>query len=411
MQPPSRETTDWFLLTCLLAEATLVIATWPLWTRVDAFPAVPLFAAFSDVPVIVDRTLVGVLLLSLAAIAVPALTARHARLSGLSLSMSLAASMALVVLNQHRLQPWHWLFMLVVVQTLSLREPSLTAIRRLTFASIYIFAAVSRMGPDVASGMTRQVLAVTIETLQLGHLLKNDSFVFAACLAMSVVELLCGLMLLAKAIRRYGILLAALLHAVLLLALGPLGLKHHSGVLIWNTFLLFAVPILFRRSNNLATAKDGVSEAEKTPWSTRLFAAFLFLFPLSGLFGLADNWLSWQLYSPRPEVVRVFVQQDAVASLPESVRQFVLPPAPLEEWCPIRIDRWSLSAAKAPVYPEGRFQLAVAKELALAVGEDSIRIQIEHPEILWWHRSVAEIDAVGNGFEGYLLNANTVRKP
>ncbi|WP_077026008.1 hypothetical protein [Fuerstiella marisgermanici] len=411
MQPPSRATIDWFLLTCLLAEASLVIATWPLWTQVDAFPAVPLFAAFSDVPVIVDRTLVGVLLLSLVLIAFPALTARYGRLSGLSLCMSLAVSVALVILNQHRLQPWHWLFMLVVSQTMVLREPWLTAIRRLTFASIYIFAAVSRMGPDVASGMTRQVLAVTLETLQLGHLLKNDSFVFAACLAMSVIELLCGLMLLAPATRRYGILLAVPLHAVLLLALGPVGLKHQSGVLIWNLFLLFAVPILFRRSNISGAAKHTVPEAAKSPWSSRLFGAFLFLFPLSGLFGLADNWLSWQLYSPRPEVVRVFVQQDAIASLPEPVRQFVLPPAPLEEWCPIRIDRWSLSAAKAPLYPEDRFQLAVAKDLAVAIGEDFIRIQIERPEVLWWHRSVAEVEAVGNGFEGYLLNANTVRKP
>ena len=435
MNQPTYNTVDWSLFACLLSEAALIIATWPLWTRLNAFPVVPLLAGFSDVPIVVDCALVAVLLLCLAVLSVLTLRTRSVlwpsetavqnstasegdstkKKPTLFLAIALAVSLALAVLNQHRLQPWHWLFMLVLLQTLCLREPRLTAIRRMTIASIYIFAAVSRFGPDVVSGMSRQVLSVAVEAFQVDHLLKNESFVFAACATMSIVELLCGLMLLAPATRRYGILFAVLLHAVLLVTLGPLGLNHNVGVLLWNTFFLFAVPILFGKEYRSALAESLPDEAARSRRRLWLFGGFLFLFPLSGLFGLADNWLSWQLYSPRPEVVRVFVHQDAIGRLPKPAQQFILPPAPLDEWCPLRIDRWSLFATGAPLYPEDRFQLAMAKKLTAMVGGDAIRIRIEQPDIpWWWQRSETELDAAedaGNDTKKYWLNTNVVREP
>lgn len=369
---------DRFLSLLLLFEVVLVSSTWPLWSSVDQFPAVPLFRFLAFVPAFGDQCLT--ILMCLAAVLGAACFASDSTRKGTTARSSLLLAFlcggALALLNQHRLQTWHWLFLLISLQAIVLPAESRVPIFRLTLATIYLFAAASRWGPDVDSGMSRQVLSVITKTVGLEQQLRNPTFLLIGCSAMTAMEFATGVLLLIPRCRRWGGVSAILMHGTLILVLSPWGLNHHAGVLVWNLFLLLAIGMLFIPGT---IAPDWLAIGAGTP-ATRLMAAFVILFPLSAFWGWADNWLSWHVYSPRPEVVRMYVHENAVDDMPAELKLFLDPPAPLDVWHPVRIDRWSLATTSVPLYPEDRFQLAVAAQILLAFAEPTmVRIQLDAP--------------------------------
>ena len=93
--------------------------------------------------------------------------------------------------------------------------------------------------------------------------------------------------------------------------------------------------------------------------------------------------------------------------------EFVQPPAPLGDWCPIRVDRWSFADTGAPIYPEDRFQFAVAESVMKTVGEGNARIEVDSPSaILWWQREQSTFNslaALKQRSEQNYLNASALR--
>lgn len=336
------------------------------------------------------------------------------RLHSISLATTLLLGAVLVLLNNHRVQPWHWLFILVVVSNF-LPGDSVLKCCRVAIAMIYIFAGLSRLGPSVDSGVSLQIVTQIMDSLSLAHVLRNEDFVFGCCLAMSVVETATGVLLLVRRTRRYAVAMSIGIHLLLLLTLGPWGLNHQAAVLIWNAYFAFAIPTLFLSSDSQDRNKNSLTPTKPArSRSVACLTIFLVLFPLSGLFGIADNWPAWQLYSPRPEVIRVFVSQKAVNSLPPNLQKFVGTPAPLDDWCPIRIDRWSLAATGSPIYPEDRFQLAIARSVMNSAGEENTRVEFSSPEtLLWWRRRRIRINSLAELVQKaseYSLNSTTIRR-
>ena len=394
-----------FLQPLMLFEILLVFCTFPLWTGTGHFPVIPLVSFLAKVPVFVDGLFTVLLLLSCVAClwAAKRLGGSDEKFSNqiwrrirTSLIAALVFGAALVLLNQHRLQPWHWLFLLLCVQCVVLRVEYQLLSRRLTIASIYLFAALSRFGSGIDDGMSREVLATLLNMGGLSAVARNEDMLSMGCIAMTLMELLTGVLLLMPRFRKPGVMLALATHASLLVALSPLGLNHNYAVLVWNLFFVIVVPVIFwessRRSTESETITDSSVSAKRTACCLNIVVV---VFPIAGLFGFADNWPSWQLYSPRPDVVRLFVVEARVKSMPESLQKHVGQPSPLQIWCPVRLDRWSLQETGAPIYPEDRFQLGVvAAILPTDIADGEFRIEIEsayRPQ--WWQRQRFEIES------------------
>lgn len=398
------------LLLQMLSEIFLIIATLPLWTNTSDFPAIPLFAVFVDVPSLIDRLLtVSLLLCCAVTIAVVARDFEEAnscaadklwRRLRLWLGIATLLGSLLVVLNQHRLQPWHWLFLLLNVQCLTLRFDDQKFSRRLTLASIYIFAAVSRFGPDIDARMSSEVLATLLNMAGLSTVARNEAIMFTGCVGMTLSELLAGILLLVPRFRRAGVALTMTAHVTLLVALGPWGLDHNHAVLIWNVFFLLAIPVAFLDPRGSASILD--STAEVMHGTKSRFAACMnfgvIAFPLAGLLGFADNWPSWQLYSPRPDVIRLYVSERIATQLPERLRSHIGQPLPLQTWCSVRLDRWSLEETGSPIYPEDRFQLGLAAALLPDdAAENDVRIIVDTADnFAWWRRSSMQITSLAD---------------
>ncbi len=370
---------------CLAAfEVILIIATLPLWWGTMAFPQVPLVV---ELPPVIDQ-LATVCLIMACTVIVSLPVRDHSQLLTSAKVAALVCSVILVSSNQHRLQSWHWLTMLNLAWLITLAQKELLTAMRHTVAAVYVCSALSRITLVPEQGISGIIVRQLLELAGQSGWDWEPSQIAKLCHLMTLGEFLTGLLLIFPRTQRWGCVGAILLHCSLLLALGPMGLNHHAGVLLWNLCFLCLVPILFPLHRTVQVHDHSFSPRQK------MVLAIIWLFPLSGLIGIADNWPSWQLYSSRPETWILSVHEADRQLLPESVQSFIAEPAPLSEWCAIKLDRWSLEQTKSPMYPEDRFQRAVIQSLLEKFPKTiRFRIDISEPEFSsWWKRRQRQIN-------------------
>ena len=396
-----------------VAQMILMAVTWPLWFSQSEYPMLGIVPLANQLPLWFHQLLSALLMTGCLAIAVlqlrmiqqdksndkpTGIALRAAFISRWLVGLLLFSAVSLVLLDQHRLQPWHWLTFLILTEWTLLNQSDFLKTVRITLATVYIFASLSRFGPDVAAGMSGQVLKVILKTIELEWIQPGDQRFKQLAILMNSAELLIGVTLLFHRIRRAAVVGAVLLHLTLLICLSPLGLNHHAGVLVWNAFLMIIVPVAFWHRNShsfqtpAAETSTGLPSQRVSRTAKFLIAAVLFI-PASALFAVADNWLGWQVYSPRPEILKVTVDERAIRFLPGSLKPFVQPPQPLQTDCVLRLDLWSLHCKSVPVYPEDRLQIATAKfVVAYAVTQGAsptdFKAEIRSPSrFCWWKRS------------------------
>ncbi|MCA9131795.1 MAG: hypothetical protein KDA45_01515 [Planctomycetales bacterium] len=351
-----------------LSAIALLVATWPLWTLTSEFPAIPFLQQLCDVPPIVDRCLLGVLLLGLGLLTLA--PERWARLSGLAV---LLVGLALLALDQHRFQPWFYQLMLFMAVMLVGDRRFVWQWLQALVISIYFFSALGKLDYEFLHTVGQQFLAATVDLLGLGQPPPAAApSVAVAVLPLAELILACGLAV--PSTRRWFGVVACLFHGLLIAILGPWGLDHSAGVLLWNAqfavqaILLFVLPLRQpapvpahgRRTLGLGkmAAATVVGLAMLLPWVER--------------FGYWDHWPSWALYAPHSSRAEVWIAQTAIDRLPASLQNAMAEDAGEAEdefalWVRLPIERWSLLATRTPIYPQSRFQLGVALALAQRV--------------------------------------------
>lgn len=374
--------TSLILRLTLVMELVLIACTWRLWFCTADFPRVPLTELFLPTPAIVMQTATAAFVIALLC----ATGSRWRQHSGPGRCAALATVVLgslVVCCNQHCLQPWHWMFLLTMVFFLTLPAGSCIPVLRRLLPCIYIFAAVSRCGPDIDGGMNRQIATALLELAGLRTAALDSQTVSWLCVIGTACEFLTGILLLIPRMQATGMVAAVIMHVALLAALGPFGLSQHVAVVVWNGFLAMLVVLLYA--------------GPPTPEPVNRFpsviaTAWCFVWPALALVGITDNWTGWQLYSPRPEVLHLQIHAAAVEQLPPALASFVTAPAPLDEWCSVRIDRWSLRSTGVPIYPQARFQFAVAAEVSASVSdEDHVRARLNAPASpQWWQRETTD---------------------
>ena len=142
----------------------LIASTWPLWTGTSSFPQIPFLESLCEVGVWADGVCLALILAGSVSTLIGATVSlidngrnREQRVLRIALRLEtigpcvFAMGLGLsVLLNQHRLQPWVWHFMLLV--PLLARPPRRSdGIKRpiqnvlILTTSIYFFSAVSKL--------------------------------------------------------------------------------------------------------------------------------------------------------------------------------------------------------------------------------------------------------------------------
>ncbi|MCA9115769.1 MAG: hypothetical protein KDA79_11850 [Planctomycetaceae bacterium] len=411
----------------------LIAVTWRLWTPQTAFPRIPLLGPQYLLPATGEWLVLAVLLLSLGCRAVLAVlrllgtTAEPARTvpgsPRLERACGLISCLCLVLLvagDQHRLQAWAWhlglLSLLIVLQPV----PRLFRLSLYLTASIYVWSAWSKMDVTFFQSAGPYLVGGLLKSVGLSWQDVPAAARTALCGLLPAAELLTGVGLLWPRTRRLAVAGSCLMHLALLLTLGPWGLGHSAGVLLWNVFFLVQNPLLASGLTRLsqAAAEQGTAVpatadnrhqpagptavCSTTVYSTAASSvlAVAVLWPLFEPWGLCDSWLSWNLYSSRSEQVRLFVRSDVRQQLSPAARQVTDEARPGQLWCRLRDDQWSLQTTGAPVLPDSRFRLGVALAIARMV---------EQPEAVRVHRSSRAGRLTGHRRQEDLYGARAIR--
>lgn len=403
----------------------LMLSSLPIWWHSGAFPTVPLVNP-GYVPgwlLPASSAILGVtcLRISLPGCFRRLMTPGQPRAVSRWEFVACIAGISAVVANQHCLQAWHAFFLWALSAGLFLKpERRLLGLRHL-FTCVYVCSGLSRISTAPASSGTGMVLMQLFSWLPASAQPNSEQFSLL-CHAAAFCEIAIGVLLFAGGrTQRIGVLSACGLHAALLLSLGPFGLGHNTGVLLWNLSFLLLLPLVFRLPlpipwNGGGTAAGdsrSVAVYRNLTSSGSIWFLSLWLISLAGLVGITDNWPSWQLYSPRPEQWQLWIDRQSASYLSSP---FAVSPvlAPVDELVPVRIDQSSLRQTGTPLYPEDRFQLAIIEAVLQQLPDETrFEVRIDEPvRFPWWIRNTRIIharDALTKEHRRFLFNSYEFR--
>lgn len=366
----------------------LVMGSWRLWVPQHDFPRVPLFAFalnWSDhADEFITWTCLSLWLLSTLLLALPKISQLTSRVAAI-LYASLFA--LLVVLDQHRLQPWgvHIAVCLLIVTAFDRRQLLSWLI---TFtASIYIYSALSKFDAQFLHTVGQDFLAGLLRVWPGGYSALSEQARLFGAACFPVAELMCGISLLWHRSRTIALAAAIVMHATLIGILGPWGLGHSWGVLLWNVvFIGLNVGVwLELRVEKAAgpfrltwfSTQPSVGSLRRWRYCVASLCGMMLMLPLGERLGIVDHWLGWALYAPHSSRARIELLAGSGGRQTEVVRRFVeADQQDLSPWERVAVERWSLQGLGVPIYPQQRFYVGVALALAESTDEYGLRVTL-----------------------------------
>lgn len=345
----------------LLAAAALgcLGTSFRLWTPQHSFPQIPLLPGF----VMPDPLAWGVFSLLIGSLLWLLISALSGRGGKIPAALFIASAMALLLEDQHRMQPWMlhflWVNLFFVIGT---PRRTMALVVMLT-SSLYFFSSLSKCNLMFLEQHGQVILAGLFKSLglDLGRIPENLRRILIAGFPLGELSIAIGLLF--SRWRRLAAMATLVMHGLLIVTFSPLGLSHEWGVLIWNGFFLLQALCLWTVAAREESEDNGNRSRD---WIGLAVGLGLWIFPLLRFTGDLDQWAGWSLYSPRSEVVRISLAEPPAQideNFPDytSARyQLIQGEAGPVEFIP---DRWSIASMHVPLNPEARLELALARTL------------------------------------------------
>jgi uncharacterized membrane protein YphA (DoxX/SURF4 family) len=337
----------------LLAGMLLSLKLWLPLAR--SFPRAPLIASTPQTVVPIIEYLLSALLM--ATLIILALAKRPAKY----LLAAITLLVLLIVLDQMRLQPWVYQYLLLFIVIALFERQSIDegasklclSILQLIVAALYFWSGVQKLNYSFNHEVLPQLVApmeISLPQTQLS----------ALGIGISLVEIFTGCGLLLGRVRKFCLPLALAMHASVLLLLVWQG--HNSVVWAWNVALMLVLVILFRRSR-ISVWRTFADWRAGDHFSrlARILAVMYAVLPALSFWGYWDMYLSGALYSGNTAVAVVHVDRATNERLPEAARRQVFATKSGELMLPVH--EWALAELNAPPYPEPRVFKEVARKV------------------------------------------------
>lgn len=370
------------LLRRVLALFALILmgVTWPLWSdpASSISPRIPWFGFLRSMPSWLDSTALGITVVGLVSCVVAPSGTRWTRIS---LAVLLVGLFPLLGYDQHRLQPWMWELLLFAI--LFLIAPGQSGWRwwRWVVISIYLHSGLSKLDASFVESHGQLILEGMLQPLSIDVRFWPERTREAIAWTFPIGEIVLCVFLAMRRTQRWGLWMSVVMHVALIWTLG-VGLRHESGVVIWNVQFIVQNFILFGGRSSATVAETDATPIPESAFiriAAAAFGLFAVLFPLTENIGICDHWPAWAVYSSRPGQVDVLIPEEALQRLPAESKEYVGPPAPLETDRPLRLDAWSFETRSCPLYPQNRYRLAVGRALLGNAAEDAVFIVTSTP--------------------------------
>jgi hypothetical protein len=361
--------------TALLSGIALSFKLW--FPTARSFPRAPLLGSLPQFIV----PAVDYFLSSLLVVALVALISR--KWPTASLIAAIILLVFLVLLDQHRLQPWVYQYLLLLTVLVwhvwlsrAARSTLLVlSILQLIVAMLYVWSGVQKLNYSFSSEVLPQLL---------GPLQNYWPFTLIPLsllgLGIALIEIIVGGGLLTRRFRTPCIWLALIMHA------GILGLLIWQGknsvVWAWNAALMLITIILFWRSDNSVQSFARWQANKGSARVAQILVVVLIVMPILSFWGWWDQYLSGALYSGNTPVAVIGVDQETYEQLPEPAKRTVFKTKGGEQMLPLF--EWSMTELNVPPYPELRVYKQVTREICkLAKDKNLVQLIVkERPAIL-----------------------------
>jgi hypothetical protein len=381
-----------------LATLLMLGLSWPLWVEPSDLPRVPFTRAVPEASVPASWAIFGLLLVSIAA--------GVARRAMLVPSMALLA--VLVLQDQHRFQPWVYQFLVLGLLLATLPARQAVVFARWWLIALYFHSGLSKLDLSFCREQGLSFLATALRPFGGNVEAWPVPWRVAGVLAMPAFEIAVAAALLFRRSRRLGLFGAVLIHSILILILGPGGLRQSTIVLVWNAAMLLEVVLLF--GPDLATETVSTERGTRlAPLTRGLFWVGVVL-PLGERWRILDAWPAHALYASHVEQTVVFVPEDGLVALDSAVRRHVVTEG-AGPWFPLDLTGWSRETRGVPVYPSGRARNGLAEGLAARYGgRFSFRVVQYGPADRWSGRRTRVeclgLEGIRRQGDRYRLNAH-----
>jgi hypothetical protein len=273
-----------------------------------------------------------------------------------------------IALDQTRLQPWFYLFsmMLVIVASpIQLTERKCQTVLnalRICILGTYLFAGLQKLNVTFSQVVVPSMMPKFITALP-------SEVCFCIGIPAAIFEAALALLLTFGPTRTTGAYLAIFFHAITLWSITQQG--WNAVVWPWNISMMLLVYLLFIRSKQVNLI--GLFKPDSLQ---KALAIVLFLFmPILNFFGYWPNYLSAALYSGNVPLLRVIVDPADEAKLPSAIRQAVDISNVNEPT--LIAERWALEELGIPTFPEVSSLEVLGRKLMESGRYNNSKIYIE----------------------------------
>jgi hypothetical protein len=258
-------------------------------------------------------------------------------------------------LDQNRWQPWEYQYILTLfVFLIQKNKEHAKAVFIFILASTYIYSGIAKINPVFLQSIWQNMILLRQFHLPLAVI--QQPLVYHAGYLLGLSEILLGIGLLMRSIRKIAAWLIIIMHLILLAAFGPWGLNYDHIIWPWNLAMI-GYCIVFIRSDRFI-----FSYASLTAGWGKAVIILVGVLPILGLFGKWDYFLSASFFSSRPPDMYLCVAGDSTIN-------------PFQKYCrtntricdasacAVNVRSWAFDELMVPAYPQQRIYQDIKDEI------------------------------------------------
>jgi hypothetical protein len=347
-----------------------ILSSLNLWfPTTRSFPRAPLVIALPQgIVTLFEYLLSGLLIAALVALIFAKRPVKY-------LVAVIVSLILLVLLDQMRLQPWVYQYLLLfIVMALHDRQTPDEQLSRLSLSLLQLIIAILYFWSGVQKlnySFGHEVLSQLLLPLQ-NYLPLTQMQISLLGIGIAFIEIFTGWGLLLKQTRKLSLWLALAMHGSVLVLLVAQG--RNQIVWAWNAALMLSIVILFWRSETFIRQAFAPWRAgNRYSQAAQILTIICAVLPILSFWGWWDKYLSGALYSGNTAVAVVQVNEEAYEKLSETAKRQVFSTKSGEQMLPLY--EWSMSELNVPPYPELRVYKQVARSIC-KLAENNSRVEL-----------------------------------
>lgn len=311
-----------------------------LWLGERNFPLVPFFEALAAVPSKLHLVLlVCSLLLMLILLIQP-----HRRIVIL---MLMGVELFSCLLDQNRLQPWEYQFLFLLFIQLTVKPCDQKRVYLILLGGLYTYSGLHKLNPGFLEIVWKDMILNNYLHFDIAG--SSNNLLYRAGYIIPLIELSAGCcLLLVERLRQLALSVLIVMHLIILIIIGPIGIRYNLAVWPWNLVMIFSLYMLKQDS------AEYVFRLQKRTLPAAIVCLCWLVLPAFSFMGKWDQYLSANLYSGNLPRVSICISDSSKAG---SMRRF-FSKNPEQIQCKgkagINVHYWSMWETGVPFYPELR---------------------------------------------------------